>query len=246
MSRQINCIAVDDEPFALRIIEDFCGKIPSIDLKRTFNNPVEALSYLNNHKPDIIFLDIRMPDISGLELAKRLDTIPFVIFTTAYAEYAVQSYNLDAVDYLLKPFDFERFYKAIEKAKVNLNLHGDLVEDRELEQSITLKIEYKNVRIVVNDILYLESMDNYVKIITPNKTFIPQINLKKILEILPEERFVRVHKSYAVPYLKIDYYTRREISIRQVKIPIGRSYLARFLDAVGSHDGGANPNLKQL
>lgn len=227
----IKCIAIDDEPFGLKIIENYCDKIPQIQLLSTFNNAIEALHFLKNQSVNLVFLDIKMPDISGIEIATQLPNSSFVIFTTAYAEYAVESYKLNAIDYLLKPFDFERFYTAVKKAKKIITPKNQIQNKEEV--FITLKIEYKNVNIFINDIFYLESMDNYVKIHTSKQTYMPQMSLKRALSIILEKtKIVRVHKSYAVVLSKIEFYTHKEITINNNKIPIGRSYLKSFLEEV--------------
>lgn len=240
MNRLINCIAIDDEPFALKIIEGFCAKIPCIRLNKLFNNAIEALQYLKYHKPDIIFLDIKMPDISGIQLAKNLDKFPFVVFITAHSKYAAQSYDLDAVDYLLKPFDFERFFKAIKKARQHLKMQDETSGEEKQLPTISVRVEYKNVKIKIEDIVYLEATGNYVKIFTTTQMYMPQINLKKILEILPDEKFVRVHKSFAVALTEIDFYTTKEISVKQGKIPIGRNYLNTFIRIIDKENNTIN------
>ncbi|MGQ1786587.1 MULTISPECIES: LytR/AlgR family response regulator transcription factor [unclassified Saccharicrinis] len=233
-TQTITCIAVDDEPFALKIIEDFCRQIPWLNLLKTFNNPVEAFSYLQTHQPDVAFLDIKMPDISGIQLAEQLQELPFVIFTTAFSQYAVKSYNLDAIDYLLKPFDFNRFFKAVLKAQKHMSLNVSASAKNTISDDtyLQVKIEYKNVKIKIADILYLESMDNYVKIFTSGKYYMPHQNLKSIHKQLPQNLFLRVHKSYIVSKQHISRYTHKEIHINDVQIPIGRTYLARFVDAM--------------
>lgn len=225
----IKCIAIDDEPFGLKIIENYCSKMPQIHLLSTFNNAMEAIHFLKNQSVDLVFLDIKMPDISGIEIAEQLPNSLFVIFTTAYAEYAVESYKLNAIDYLLKPFDFERFYTAVKKVEKTLAPK----KENKIETAVTLKIEYKNVNIFIDDIFYLESMDNYVKIHTSKQTYMPQMSLKKALSIILEKtKIVRVHKSYAVVLSKIEFYTHKEITINSSKIPIGRSYLKDFLEEI--------------
>lgn len=227
---KLQCIAVDDEPFALKIIEDFCSKIPSVELLHCFNNSVEAYDYLQSNKPDVVFLDIRMPHISGLKLAETLKELPFVIFTTAYAEYAVKSYNLDAIDYLLKPFDFDRFYKAVQKAQKHHALIKSEGQSTGKEEFIVVKIEYNNVKININEILYLESLDNYVKIHLNNKYFLPHLSLKALLTKLPEDLFIRIHKSFAVAKNRIDFFNRKQVTLGDVNIPIGRTYLPGFME----------------
>lgn len=231
---RIKCIAVDDEPFALKIIDDFCEKIPFLELVKTFNNPYEAFVYLKNNKPDLIFLDIKMPEISGIQIAKNIKKLPPIIFTTAHSKYAIDSYNLDAVDYLLKPFDFDRFSKAINKAKKYLEIEKRNTISQAQDHSVIIKVEYKNVKVFLSEILYIESMDNYIKIHTSKKYHLTQQSLKSILSLLPTESFCRVHKSYIVHIAKISHFTHQKITIGDIVIPIGRAYLSNFVESMKS------------
>jgi DNA-binding LytR/AlgR family response regulator len=227
----ITCIAIDDEPRALRLIESYCDRIPSLSLLESFNNPIEAYSYLKNNLPDIIFIDINMPEFSGIQLIKNLEKKPLVIFTTAYSKYAVESYSLEAVDYLLKPYDFERFNQAVQKAKKQLSLTSSKMIPKVAEgDSITVKIDYKSLKIKLQDIIYLEAMDNYVKIFTANKCHIVLRSLKSMLEELPGDQFIQVHKSFVVALSKIDYFMNNRITIGHSEIPIGRVYLKKIRD----------------
>lgn len=232
-SKIVRCIAIDDEPFALKIIEDYCCQIPWLHLLESFNNPVEAYSYIQQHQVDIVFLDIQMPDINGLQMAEQLNKIPFVVFTTAYSHYAVESYDLGVVDYLLKPYDFERFYKAVDKVKnlILLQSYQKSVKSK-LEEYIQIKAEYKKINIRLGDILFLESMDNYVKIRTIDKQYITLQSLKSMNELLPEEDFIRIHKSYIIAKSKMDYYNNKMVCIKAKQIPIGRTYQHQFLSVM--------------
>lgn len=226
---KITCIAVDDEPIALEIIKEYCSKIPSLELIKVFDNPFEAMAFLEGNKPELIFLDINMPEITGIELVGRVKDFPPVIFTTAYSKFAVESYNLDAIDYLLKPFDFDRFYKSVQKVEKLLKSDKEKVISGD-EAFIIVKVEYKNVKIPISAISYLESMDNYVKIHVGNAYHMTQQSLKKLLNQLPGDQFCRVHKSYVVPFSKINFFTSTEITLQKVKIPIGRTYLKGFME----------------
>lgn len=225
----ISCIAIDDEPRALRLIESYCDRIPSVSLLESFNNPIEAYDYLKNNLPDIIFIDINMPEFSGIQLIKNLEKKPLVIFTTAYSKYAVESYSLEAIDYLLKPYDFERFNQAVQKAKKHLDMLGSKTMSKISEgDSITVKVDYKSLKIKLQDITHIEAMDNYVKIFTESKCHIVLRSLKSTLEELPDDQFIQVHKSYVVSLGKIDYFMNNRISIGHFEIPVGRVYLNKF------------------
>ncbi|MCB0650308.1 MAG: response regulator transcription factor [Saprospiraceae bacterium] len=226
---KITCIAVDDEPIALEIIKEYCSKIPSLELIKVFDNPFEAIAFLEVHKPELVFFDINMPEMTGIQLVGRIKDCPPVIFTTAYSKFAVESYNLDAIDYLLKPFDFDRFYKSVQKAKKFLEADKDKVLSAD-EAFIIVKVEYKNVKIPISEITYLEAMDNYVKIHVGNTYHMTQQSLKKLLNQLPGEQFCRVHKSFVVPFSKINFFTSTEITLGKVKIPVGRTYQKDFME----------------
>ncbi len=218
-NKNITCVAVDDEPFALEIIKNFCNKIQNIELI-CFNNSIEAYEFLSQNSADILFLDIVMPDISGLEIAKMIKKIPYIIFTTAHKEYAVESYEYNTVDYLLKPFDFSRFNKALQKAISLINQNNK----PSLDDTITVSVEYQNIIIPIADIKYIESMGNYTKIFTNDKCIMPQLSIKAILELINNNKIVRVHKSYAVNTQYISSYNKSTIFINDIQIPIGKTY----------------------
>ena len=229
INRRISCIAIDDEPRALKLIEHYCFQIPSVHLLKCFNNPVEALSYLKHNSPDVVFVDINMPEFSGIQLVKNLEKKPLIVFTTAHNHYAVESYELDAIDYLLKPFDFERFKLSVDKIQKHLSLKTNTNITSPIDElTITVMIEYKNVVIKLNDILYIESMDNYIKIHTIDTCHIVLRSLKSILEDLPKSQFVQVHKSFIVSLSKIDFFRKNQITIADSIIPIGRVFLNSF------------------
>lgn len=233
----MRCIAIDDEPVALSIIEQFCKRCGDLEVT-SYTNPLKGLEKVNSTRPDIVFLDIEMGGINGVDLAHRLPAGTYLIFTTAYAEYAVDGFELNAIDYLHKPFSYSRFEKAIEKVRrikklESLSAAPVLTE----EEEITLKVEYRNVKIKTALIEYIEAMDNYVKIyLTDNdRPVLSQTSMKSIMEMLPEDRFIRVHKSYIVPLHKVADYTRRQLTLyhRAVKIPIGRVYADNFTSRAG-------------
>lgn len=226
---KIKCIAIDDEQFALSALEKHCHEVPYLDLVATFSDPYKAIDYLKSQVPDLIFLDIQMPDISGIQIAQDFQNNPMIIFTTAHSRYAVDGFNLNAIDYLLKPFDFERFLKAVEKAKKKINFQNLSKSLQEKNEFIIIKVEYKNVKIYISDIIYIEALDNYSKIFTIQKTHLTLQNLRKIISLLPENEFIRIHKSFIVPISKISKYTREKVILGEKILPVGRVFAENFL-----------------
>ena len=220
----INAIALDDEPIALDIIESFCEKNAKIRLEKTFTSPDEALRYLNKFPVDLIFLDINMPSLSGLEFSEKLKSNTLIIFTTAYSEYAVEGFEIKAVDYLLKPFSFERFEKAVDKAigikamRINKTVTG--------EKLISFRVDYSLVKVNVDDIDYIECFADYVKLFFTNrKSLLVRITMKDLISKLPSSTFLRVHRSYIININSIISIRNKKIQTRQIEIPIGQSYL---------------------
>ena len=219
----ITAIAIDDEPKALDVVRHLTQKVVFLDLKSTFTDAFEAIDYLQKEKIDLIFLDIKMPDISGLDFLRSLTNPPMVIFTTAYSDHAVQSYDFDAVDYLLKPFDQIRFLKACNKAMDLLKLKQEN-QDKNLINSIFIKNGYEQVRVFFDDILYLEAGGNYVVFITQNQKIASRLTMVEAEVILPAELFVRIHRSYIVAKNKIQKFNRYEVVIHEKILPIGVNY----------------------
>lgn len=222
----ITAIAVDDEPLALTIVEAFCHKVDFIELQKTFTETAEALKYLRKYPVDLLFLDINMPAMSGIDFYKSVTQNTMVIFTTAYGEYAVEGFNLNAVDYLLKPFEFERFKRAAEKAR---DYHAFLNnKDAGADQYLFIRADYSLVKIAVADILFIEGLDNYLKIhIEGKKPLIARMSMKTMEEKLSAKEFIRVHRSYIVPFAKIDSVRNKVISIGNEEIPIGTNYVEK-------------------
>lgn len=233
----LNCIAIDDEPSALKIIREYCSRIQSVNLIGTFINPYDAISTLNNNQVDLIFLDIVMPQISGQEFLKTLYNPPMVIFATAYKEYAVEGFENDAVDYLVKPFAFDRFLKAVNKAYQLLRFKNPVTSSNEESPVVShgflmVKVEYTTIRVNLNDILYIEGLKDYVKIHTEGKHILTKTTMKNIIEKLPSEAFLRVHKSYIISLDKIDMIENSRIVIGNQRIPIGESYRSSFYEVI--------------
>ena len=217
----IKCIAVDDEPLALQIIKQYCEKIPFLQLEKTFTNPDEANAFLQQNSIDLIFLDIQMPDINGVQFYKNLPNKPLVIFTTAFKDYAVDGFNVDAVDYLLKPFEYNRFLKAVYKAKEYL----EFLSSQEMQlSSIYVKVNYEMMKINLKDIDLIEALDDYIKIHIKPMPVLTLMTLKLMQEKLPAKEFARVHRSYIIPIQKIEKFSKNKIIVAGKEIPIGSSY----------------------
>lgn len=217
----INCIAIDDEPLALQLIAEYASKINFLNLQKTFTDPDEAKAWLQQNEVDLLFLDIQMPDINGVQFYKSLAKKPHVIFTTAYSEYAVEGFNVDAIDYLLKPFEYDRFLKSVYKAKEYL----EFLSNQELQMaSIFIKVDYQLMKINLKEIELIEGLDDYIRIYVKPKPVLALMTLKSIQEKLPSQEFVRVHRSYIVPVSKIESFGRNKVKINGKEIPIGSSY----------------------
>lgn len=217
----IRCIAIDDEPLALQLINEYCGKISFLGLEKVFTNTDEAKAYLNQNPVDLVFLDIQMPDINGIQFYKGLKQKPLVIFTTAYKDFAVEGFNVDAVDYLLKPFEYDRFLKAAYKAKEYL----EFLSSQELQlNSIFVKVNYEIMKINLKDIELVEALDDYIKIYIKPNPVLTLMTLKSIQEKLPARDFVRVHRSFIVPLARIEKFSKTKLWIAGKEIPIGSSY----------------------
>jgi DNA-binding LytR/AlgR family response regulator len=216
----INCIALDDEPLALSILEEFCKKVPFLHLQKTFTDATEAAKFLRKQPVDLIFLDIQMPDILGTEFYRQHASDKMVIFTTAFSEYAVEGFELNAIDYLLKPFAFKRFEQAAIKAKEYLNyLHQS---DKKEHQCLYVRSEYSLVKIVFSEIIYIETLDDYLKIhLQDKRTVLTKMNLKNIMSKLNPHEFIRVHRSYIIPVSRIQSVRGKTISLGTIDIPIG-------------------------
>jgi len=220
----INCIAIDDEPKALDIIERYCEKTDAICLKATFREPVKAIEFLSRETIDLVFLDINMPDIGGVQLIATLAIKPMVIFTTAYSNYAVESYNLNAVDYLLKPITFERFLAAVNKATDLFMLKNKTGSKNAGPDTIFIKSGPQTYQVKIADILYLQKDGNYITVYLKDKKILVRENMTDIFELVPEEHFVRVHKSFVVATRHITMIEVHQLIINGEKIPIGSTY----------------------
>ena len=235
MSR-MKCIIVDDEPLALDIMQDYTGKVPFLDFKGRYESSLEALDYLQTNSIDLLFLDIQMEELSGIQLIKTLTFKPQVILTTAYASFALQGYELDVTDYLLKPISFERFLVGANKAYCRFQSFNAPRESQESEMVIAnpmndyffVKTEYRLQKINFTDILFIEGQGDYLKIYTPKENIMTLQNFKRMEEILPQGKFMRIHRSYLIPLDKIESVVRNQVTIAGHTIPIGDTYKDEF------------------
>ncbi len=216
----INAVVIDDELIALKVIENFCREIENITIEKTFNNAEEGLTYLTKYPVDVVFLDVEMPNLNGIDLCKQIKQNTLVIFISSRPDYAVDGFNLNALDYLLKPFTFDRFKQAVDKASdyfLSLN--------NKKTQHIFVRADYSLIKIKLDDIIYIEALDDYLKIhIHQQKTIVARMTMKLMVEKLPSQDFIRVHRSFIVPKNKIDSIRNKTILLAGNEIPIGNSY----------------------
>jgi len=237
----IRCLVVDDEPLAIDILEDYISKIPFLSLIKSFQNPIDALSEVQEGNIDLVFLDVQMPELTGIQFLKIANGKCKVILTTAYPQYALEGYEHNVLDYLLKPIAFDRFYKAAQKAKETIsNIPSTVVPTEALppvpktivNDFIFVKTEYKIQKIYLNDILFIEGLKDYISIYTKNERIITLQSMKKIDEALPDHLFVRVHKSYIIALDKIESIERSRIAIADKIIPIGDTHRDYFFKMI--------------
>ncbi len=221
----VTCIIVDDEPIAQDILEGYVEDIPNLTLVAICDNAMEAMSVLQRQKIDLIFLDIEMPKLTGLEFLKSLSTPPYVIFTTAFREFALESYDLNAVDYLLKPISFERFLKAVNKV-FSKTIEADIPDYK------YFKVDRKNVKILYKDILYIEGLSNYVIIHTGKKQYVVYLRLIDLQNTLPKNKFVRIHKSYIVSLSHVKAYGKDYVEIGDKQLTISNTYREFFFKII--------------
>lgn len=236
----IRTITIDDEPLALQLVSGYVEKVPGLELVGSFDNPLDAMEYLQGNEVDLIFLDIHMPDLNGIEFARILDNRPKIIFTTAYERYALEGFKLDIVDYLLKPFGFDEFLKAAEKAKKLIAYEQNDSKGEEVEANqefLFLKSEYKIKRINFNDIQYIEGLKDYVKVYLQHQTkpILSLSSLKALESKLPGTKFMRVHRSFIVNLEKIDTIERSRIVFGKTYIPVSEQYKEEFQTYLKKH-----------
>lgn len=224
----MKAIAIDDEPIALEIVKAHAAKVPFLQLEAVFTDAFKALGYLQKNPVDLLFLDIKMPDISGLDFYTALSKKPLVIFTTAYSEHAVTSFEMDAVDYLLKPFSLSRFIKGCNKAFELYNFRNST----ETKDHLFIKTGYEQIKVMYDAILYLEATGNYVSFILADKTILSRSTISEAIASLPADQFVRIHRSYVIAKSKIDKAEKHQVTIRQTIIPVSDAYSQDLISAL--------------
>lgn len=226
----LTCVAIDDEPLALQLMKAYVQQTPGLELIQTFSDATAGAAFLKQHPADLLFIDINMPDISGLDLVRDLDEKPLVIFTTAYRQFAFEGFELNAVDYLLKPIDLDRFSKAVAKAMEYYAVKNSA--PKEDTESLFVYSEYKLMKIALSEIEYIETMEDYIKIhVTTGKPILTLMSLKKALEKLPEAKFRRIHRSFVVPVAKVKSIANRKVTLASGKeLPVSESYLQFIQD----------------
>jgi len=231
MSKELTCIIVDDEPPAIRLLEKYAEKISFLTVVKTFTKPLEALSFLESNAVDLVFLDIQMPNITGIQLSKIISDNVQIIFTTAYPDFALESYNVSAMDYLLKPIEFDRFYKAVKKAIPSGNKSS--LKPTE-DDFIFLKTDGKNKfnKVVLSEIQFLQGLKNYVSLQLQDQQIITYSTLKHFSETLPEQDFIQIHKSYIVSIKHIDRIENDAVWVQEHQLPVGNTYRKSFFEKI--------------
>ena len=229
---KIRCLLVDDEPLALDALESLMQKIPDLEITGKCQNAVEALQVIHNKEIDLLLLDIQMPEITGIEMLKSLAHPPKVIFTTAYRDYAVEAFELDVIDYLVKPISLERLIRSINRYHDRISRKPDpQTSDAETSgNTITIYSDKKNYRVITSSILYVEGLKDYAMVFTDNGRLITRQTLKKLEDILPDKDFIRVHRSFIVPIHRLDSWTTYSVCIKDKEIPVGRTYRKTIMD----------------
>lgn len=229
---KLKCLIVDDEPIAQNIVKGFVADTPRLELFAICDNALEALDILENNEVDILFLDIEMPKLTGLSFLKTLQNPPATIITTAYREFALEGFELSVVDYLLKPFSFERFLKAVNKVNSNINSELDKIGTNHILDYTYFKVDRKNVKVGYDEIFYIQGLSNYVKIHLENEILVVYEKLLDLEKSLPQDQFVRIHKSYIVSMTKIKSYSSDALEIADTELSIGNTYKERFFSTI--------------
>lgn len=222
---KIKCILIDDEPLATKILMNYFTNFPNFEIIGSFHNSIEALDFINNNAIDIVFLDIHMPLMTGFELIRLIENKTKIVITTAFREFAAESYELDVLDYLVKPIPLPRFIKCIHKIEADFNIKNNLKLDTlKIDPHIFIKVDKKMVKIIIEEILFIEGMKEYIKVVTADKTYITHKSLTALSEELPLDRFIRIHKSYIIAIDKVKSIEGNRIQILSYTLPIGRNF----------------------
>jgi two-component system, LytTR family, response regulator len=220
---KIKCIIIEDEPLAVKVLADYILQLPFLELQGKFKDAILATDYLRHNHTDLIFLDIHLPKLKGMDFLKTLAHPPAIIITTAYHQYAVEGFSLNVTDYLLKPFDFERFLIAVTKVKT-AQTEKQKPESQAIKDFIFLNVQKKKVKILFSEIAYIESQREYIRIVTTRKEFISKMSTHEIEDLLPTDLFKRVHRSFIISMSKIESYTAEAVEVNGISIPVGRGY----------------------
>lgn len=221
---KIKCIIIEDEPLAVKVLSDYVAQVPFLQLEGSFKDAILATEWLRTNEVQLIFLDIHLPKLKGMAFLKTLTNKPAVIITTAYHQYAVEGFDLNVTDYLLKPIEFERFLIAVNKVRVTNNNSQLIAEVGETKDYLFLTVQKKKVKILFSEILYVESQREYVKVVTINKEFISRMSTHEIEALLPAHIFKRIHRSFIISINKLESYTAESVEMNGISIPIGRGY----------------------
>lgn len=221
---KIKCIIIEDEPLAAKVLSDYIAQVPFLQSEGSFKDAILATEWLRTHEVQLIFLDIHLPKLKGMAFLKTLTKKPAVIITTAYHQYAVEGFELDVTDYLLKPFDFARFLIAVNKVRVTDTTRKAISEPAEMKDYLFLTVQKKKVKILFSEILYIESQREYIKLVTEKKEFISRMSTHEIEALLPGHIFKRIHRSFIISMNKLESYTAEFVEVNAVSIPVGRAY----------------------
>ena len=221
---KVRCIIIEDEPLAVKVLSDYISQVPFLELQNSFRDAILATEYLRHHDTDLIFLDIHLPKLKGMAFLKTLTNPPAVIVTTAYHQYAIEGFDMNVTDYLLKPIEFERFLVAVNKVKkteAKQELNKEVPSSKDF---IFLNVQKKKVKVFFSDIVYVESQREYIRVVTTRQGYLTKMTTQEIEELLPSHLFKRVHRSFIISVNKIDSYTAEAVEVNGVSIPIGRGY----------------------
>lgn len=232
LSTNLKCVIIDDESLAIEVLENYINRVNTLTLEATFTNGIDALSYVNSYQVDILFIDIQMPDINGMDFLKLLNKKINVVFTSAYPEYALEGYDFAPLDFLIKPISFDKFMRAVGRAQVLINLMHEASDTD--DQYFYIKTQGKIVRLLLSEILYIEGLKDYVVFYTTTTKYIALHSMKELEEKLPSKKFTRVHKSYIVELDRIEEIKGNQVKILGKEIPIGRQYKLAFLNSIES------------
>lgn len=221
---KLSCIIIEDEPLAVKVLADYIGQVPFLELQGTFKDALRANEFLNDHRIDLMFLDIHLPKLKGIAFLKSLPQPPAVIVTTAYHQYAVEGFNLNVTDYLLKPFEFERFLIAVNKVKSAIREPAHSAVNSATKEFLFLNVQKKKVKILFSEIIYVESQREYIKIVTVKNEYLTKMSTQEMESLLPADLFKRVHRSFIISVKMIESYTADSVEVQGREIPIGRGY----------------------